>query len=81
MSKYEDAFKPSIILTAEMFAELKSKTYASGREIKIGDTILFGLLFLEEYHYKLIMYCKEEVNITYQELPIKNCFPVFKLII
>lgn len=44
IQKLLDEFPLKEGITQEQIDQLKSKTYSSGREIKIGDKIIFGLL-------------------------------------
>lgn len=59
-------------LSYEFFSQLQDKTYFSGREKQIGDTILFGMLMEEDsndedLHIRLITFHKEEIGVLYEE--------------
>jgi len=61
------------VLDTELLGTLKSKTFYSGREMKVGDQILFGLLPTyipntnpQEIDYKLVTFHKDEINTIYE---------------
>lgn len=69
------------VVTEENFKLLKSKKYDSGKKIKIGDTIGFGLMKKEspenEILYKLFTFHIDEIGKkyvfdTYDKLPNKK---------
>lgn len=58
-------------LSYEFLSNLKDKTYFSGRNKQVGDTILFGMLKGEEdgeeMELKLITFNEEEIGELYEE--------------
>ena len=59
-------------LSYEFLSNLKDKTYFSGRNKQVGDTILFGMLkgdeeYGEEMELTLITFHEEEIGELYQE--------------
>jgi len=59
------------VLSYEILSQLKDKTYFSGRDKQIGDTVLFGMLMEqegeEEQHIRLITFHEEEIGVLYEE--------------
>ena len=58
------------MLSYEILSQLKDKGYASGRPKQIGDTVLFGMVELEEQGEKslrLITFHEEEIGVIYEE--------------
>ena len=58
-------------LSYEILSQLKEKTYFSGREKQVGDTVLFGMIKEEddgeEQHIRLITFHEEELGDLYEE--------------
>lgn len=71
-------------LTEDKLETLKSKTVSSGREIKAGDFVLFGLEESEtpnkegEIYYTLITLTQDEIE-KYDVTPNKSMIPKLKL--
>jgi hypothetical protein len=58
------------MLSYEILSQLKDKGYASGRPKQIGDTVLFGMVEIEEEGEKslrLITFHEEEIGVIYEE--------------
>jgi hypothetical protein len=58
------------MLSYEILSQLKDKGYASGRPKQIGDTVLFGMVEIEEQGEKslrLITFHEEEIDVIYEE--------------
>jgi hypothetical protein len=58
------------MLSYEILSQLKDKGYASGRPKQIGDTVLFGMVEIEEEgdkSLKLITFHEEEIDVMYEE--------------
>lgn len=58
------------MLSYEILSQLKDKGYASGRPKQIGDTVLFGMVELEEQgerSLRLITFHEEEIGVIYEE--------------
>jgi len=58
------------VLSYEIITNLKDKFYWSGRPKEIGDTVLFGMVELEEQGEKslrLITFHEEEIGVIYEE--------------
>jgi len=58
------------MLSYEILSQLKDKGYASGRPKQIGDTVLFGMVELEEQgevFLRLITFHEEEIGVLYEE--------------
>ena len=58
------------MLSYEILSQLKDKGYASGRPKQIGDTVLFGMVEIEEQEEKslrLITFHEEESGVIYEE--------------
>ena len=58
------------MLSYEILSQLKDKGYASGRPKQIGDTVLFGMVEIEEQGEKslrLITFHEEEIGVIYEE--------------
>jgi hypothetical protein len=58
------------MLSYEILSQLKDKGYASGRPKQIGDTVLFGMVEIEEQEEKslrLITFHEEEIGVIYEE--------------
>jgi hypothetical protein len=58
------------MLSYEILSQLKDKGYASGRPKQIGDTVLFGMVEIEEQGEKslrLITFHEEEISVIYEE--------------
>ena len=72
----EEDKKKGLTLTAEIFSNLSSKIYSSGRKKQIGDICLFAFLHLpvkdeknilsgqqhQTFEMKLVNLCKEEIE-------------------
>lgn len=62
--------KDNKTLSYEFLSQLKDKTYFSGRDKQVGDTVLFGMLKEEEdgeeVHLRLITFHKEEIGEVYE---------------
>lgn len=88
-----ESFKKQIegngIVTAESLAEFENKIYHSGREIQIGDIILYGLLyhpisvddmdFGNGFTVELINEQDFDLYIPCEECNTKLLLPAFKL--
>ena len=76
------------LLSYEILSQLKDKNYFSGRSKEIGDTVLFGMLTVEDYNGnpKLITFHQEEIDVLYEEdsewykKPKQTKLPYIKLI-
>ncbi len=58
------------MLSYEILIQLKDKGYASGRPKQIGDTVLFGMVEIEEQGEKslrLITFHEEEIDVIYEQ--------------
>ena len=58
------------MLSYEILSQLKDKGYASGRPKQIGDTVLFGMVEIEEEGEKslrLITFHEEEIGFISEE--------------
>jgi hypothetical protein len=59
------------MLSFEIMTQLKDKTYFSGREKQVGDTVLFGMLreTLEEDKstVRLITFHEKELGVLYEQ--------------
>jgi hypothetical protein len=58
------------MLSYEILSQLKDKGYESGRPKQIGDTVLFGMVEIEEQGEKslrLITFHEEEIDVIYEE--------------
>ncbi len=58
-------------LSYEFLSQLKDKSYFSGRNKQVGDTVLFGMLKEEdegeEVHLRLITFHEEEIGVLYEQ--------------
>jgi hypothetical protein len=62
--------KDNKVLSYEILTNLKEKTYWSGRPKEIGDTVLFGMVEIEEQgevFLRLITFHEEEIGVLYEE--------------
>jgi hypothetical protein len=62
--------KDNKMLSYEILSQLKDKEYASGRPKQVGDTVLFGMVEIEEQGEKslrLITFHEEEIDVIYEE--------------
>jgi hypothetical protein len=62
--------KDNKMLSYEILSQLKDKEYASGRPKQVGDTVLFGMVEIEEQGEKssrLITFHEEEIDFIYEE--------------
>lgn len=64
--------KDNKILSYEILSNLKNKTYFSGREKQVGDTILFGMLKESkteegELSLRLVTFHNDELEVLYTE--------------
>jgi len=58
------------VLSYEILTNLKEKFYWSGRPKEIGDTVLFGMIELEEQgesFLRLITFHEDEIGYLYEE--------------
>ena len=85
---FKQQLEKSTPITEEVFNNLTNKTYTSGKEIKIGDVMLFAYGFSEPRlvdgvntsEAKIITLTPDEIdNYEYKEETINNLIPTIKI--
>lgn len=64
--------KDNKVLSYEILSNLNDKTYFSGRDKQVGDTVLFGMLNggsidEKEVEIRLVTFHEEELGVLYEE--------------
>jgi hypothetical protein len=64
--KFAQQLEKNKTVTEESFAEMKTKTYHNGDDVKVGDKILFGMILdideNEQKQISMIMLCEAQID-------------------
>lgn len=80
MDWYYEQIEQSKPMTWDVLCNLNNKKYDSGRDIQVGDVVLFGYLKTGETNSTLIKFHKDELNTLYEVIDENQIAPTLRLI-
>jgi hypothetical protein len=85
MDWYYEQLEQTHPITWEELENLNVKTYNSGREIRVGDTVLIGVMKNSSTTVSMVKFHKDELNTVYKVVDSPNYndygYPLLKMLV